>query len=205
MKRVKPPPVGVAEGLRETPPSGRKPFSLDAHLAGVTEVTDVATRFELPAERVIQIASEVVEHVTISTTIRESEAREYLRVVYERELDRFRVCVRCTVVMPTMAEAIAHVRLHLLFGDDPKVARGVASDIELQLWPRVERTLAAALTPEERRRLEPIVDLVKVGNLLSSDVRAVAPAVPAAQPSRRRRPKSKRAVDSPPSQSSGKP
>jgi len=136
-----------------------KPFKL-VDKPGMDEVVKrEARKFDVTEERALAIAGEVdVEReavATITTDRKEGELREVFEQIYDDEVARRKVCPfeSCGQRLETIKEAIAHVRMHLLFEADKKTQRGVANDIARQLFPQVEEEWRAVMPADERKRL----------------------------------------------------
>lgn len=137
-----------------------KKFSLKDHL----NVPDEAERFQLPAERVAELADEVERegpNILISLRLREHELREKFREIYNFEVANRRECQftwadgsRCGTRFASIEHAIAHIRWHLINqNEDLKTSRAAMNDVEAQLYTTIEKELQAALPAGERREI----------------------------------------------------
>jgi hypothetical protein len=146
-----------------------KPFDLKSHL----DITEEAEKFDLPVERVEEIAVEVQEssEPVLKMTLKqqESELRDRFYAIYNQQLEKFRACPfgGCKQELESIEVAISHIRLHLLMqAEDYKTARAIALDIEHQLFPQVEKSITAALGPDERAALVQRIREDRVKDLL---------------------------------------
>jgi hypothetical protein len=130
-------------------------FSIDSHL----DIAEEAENFEVPEVRARKIAKDVESKapaLLVTLKQNESELRDRFEAAYLEEILRRQECGwdDCQHRHTTLIGAIAHLRWHMVNQDfDVKTARAVLLDIEHQQYPLIEKTLEAALGPEERARV----------------------------------------------------
>lgn len=113
----------------------------------------------------------------------EGDVKEYFRELYEREIAKRQVCTwqiteewekqrthedgspmgkpqqasvyrRCNAKLESIQQALVHHSLHLMFdSSDPRTQRAMWNDIKETLFPTREKSVRAALSVEERRRM----------------------------------------------------
>jgi hypothetical protein len=177
-------------------PSALKPLLIESQLGPISDEAALALekrpqfeptflekqaqKFGLPFDQVHQIAQEVVAQGSAALVVErhqfglESEAREHLAALYEKQIKVRRTCNRwlyapvenpkapgkyrrarkpCGYVFETFDEALVHHSLHILFEADYRTQRAHWNDILNIKYPLEQKTLRAALTVEERRRM----------------------------------------------------
>jgi len=132
------------------------------NLGRYVDFEEEAMNFDLPVERVSEIAREVETSggpvFEISITKSESELRERLEAIYSIEVKKFQTCPfpGCQEEFIDIHQFVAHERMHLIMeSPDFRVRASVLRDIERTLVPTVESRLGieGALTPAERAKL----------------------------------------------------
>ncbi len=131
-------------------------FSLEEHL----DIESHAERFELPVERVADIANEVQDEsgpALVSITRSENELREVFKALYDAEIADLQLCpwADCGKKLHSIEHAIVHWRIrHLIQSNDPRVVRAVMKDIEEVISATDEKGFEAVLDIEERKALK---------------------------------------------------
>lgn len=134
-------------------------------LSRYVDFADEGEKFNLPTERVAEIAREVSAEpiFEVSVVKTESELRERLEHIYNVEAEKFHLCPYngCREEFTEIYQFIAHQRMHLATeSPDHRVRVAVVRDIERILVPIVEKSMgvSGALPPEERARLAHLLE-----------------------------------------------
>lgn len=133
-----------------------KPFKLSEHLEVVERE---AVKFDVPRERALTIADEVDEEreaaIVITTKRKESELREVFEDLYDHEVAERQFCPieACGQALKTVKQALAHMRIHLLFESDWRTILATTKAIESQVFPVTEHEVTAAMTADKRTML----------------------------------------------------
>jgi hypothetical protein len=136
-----------------------------------------AQKFGLPLDQIQEIAEAVAASGPPGLVVErhqfglETEAREHLAALYEKEIQRRRTCLRwiytpverdgkwrrvrkpCGATFETFDQALVHHSIHLLFEADYRTQRAHWNDVLNIKFPLEQKSLRAALTVDERRRL----------------------------------------------------
>lgn len=135
-----------------------------------------AEKFGTTVERVTEIAQTVAQTMPTPLVIEkreisvDSNVQEYFRELFQREIDKRKTCPFvqhgkhfnhrgqetsassiCGDKLETVQQAWVHQALHIMYDSgDPRTQRAMLMDIRELLWPTQEKSVRAALGPDER-------------------------------------------------------
>ncbi len=135
-----------------------------------------AEKFGTTVERVTEIAEAVAGSMPAPLVLEkrefsvEADVQEYFREIFEKEIRKRDTCPyvmeqiyigptgkqssvhdRCGEKLETVQQAWVHHALHIMYDSgDPRTQRAMLMDIRELLWPTQEKSVRAALGPDER-------------------------------------------------------
>ena len=133
-----------------------------------------AQKFGLPVDQVQEMVAEVLREGGPALVVEQrqfgvdEEAREHFRKLYQEEIRKRRTCNRwivepgtqgkkvkrpCGSTFESIEQALVHHSIHLLYEADYRTQRAIWNDIKDLLHPMTEKSLRAALSVDERRRM----------------------------------------------------
>lgn len=135
-----------------------------------------AEKFGTTVERVTEIAEAVAGSMPAPLVMEkrefsvEADVQEYFREIFQKEIRKRDTCPymmeqihiaptgkqssfngRCGEKLETVQQAWVHHALHIMYDSgDPRTQRAMLMDIRELLWPTQEKSVRAALGPDER-------------------------------------------------------
>lgn len=135
-----------------------------------------AEKFGTTVERVTEIAEAVAGSMPAPLVLEkrefsvEADVQEYFREIFQKEIRKRDTCPymmeqihiaptgkqstfngRCGEKLETVQQAWVHHALHIMYDSgDPRTQRAMLMDIRELLWPTQEKSVRAALGPDER-------------------------------------------------------
>jgi hypothetical protein len=133
-------------------------------------------KFGVPIDRLTEIAQTVSESMPTPLVVEkrefsvEADVQEHFREIFQKEIDKRATCnyvVEGNLVGPTgkqssahklcgdrletVQQAWVHHALHIMYDcGDPRTQRAMLMDVRELLWPTQEKSMRAALSPDER-------------------------------------------------------
>ena len=140
-------------------------------------IASQAERFDVSLKRVDEIAQTVAQEQGAAVVLEkreisvDAEVKDYFREIYQKEVEKRSTCPyivktshmgktgkesstweACGDKLESIQQALVHQSLHIMYdSNDPRTQRAMLNDIRELLYPVQEKSIRAALGPDERK------------------------------------------------------